>query len=50
MMNYPSFPSPLNYLPRPGMREIRAKPAAALPHVRYERSNDDGGKKTETWR
>ena len=49
-MNLPSFPSPLNYLPRPGMREIRAKPAAALPHVRYERSADHGGKKYETGR
>ena len=49
-MNLPLFPSPLNFLPRPGMREIRAKPAAALPHVRYERSDDDGGKKSETGR
>ena len=49
-MNLPLFPSPLNSLPRPGMREIRAKPAAALPHVRYERSDDDGGKKSETGR
>ena len=47
-MNLPSFPSPLNYLPRPGMREIRAKPAAELPHVRYERSNTNGGEKSET--
>ena len=47
-MNLPPFPSPLDYLPRPGMREIRAKPAAELPHVRYERSITDGGKKSET--
>lgn len=39
-MALPLFPSPLNYLPRPGMREIRSKPAAALPHVRYERSDE----------
>ena len=49
-MNLPSFPSPLNYLPRPGMREIRSKPAAALPHVRYERSAKNGGKESETRR
>lgn len=47
MMNLPSFPSPLDYLPRPGMREIRSKPAAALPHVRYERSAENGGKESE---
>ena len=49
MLNHPSFPSPLDYLPRPGMREIRAKPAAnaALPRVRYERSADNGGKESE---
>lgn len=37
-MNVSAFPSPLDRLPRPGMREIRVKPALALPHVRYERS------------
>lgn len=48
MLNFPSFPSPLDYLPRPGAREIRAKPAAELPHVRNERSHTDGGKESET--
>ncbi len=47
-MNLPLFPSPLDYLPRPGMREIRAKPSAELPRVRYERSAENGGKKPET--
>ena len=46
-MNLPLFPSPLDYLPRPGMREIRAKPAGALPRIRYERSADNGGKESE---
>ncbi len=46
-MAFPLFPSPLDYLPRPGMREIRSKPAAALPHVRYERSAKNGGKESE---
>ena len=46
-MSIPAFPSPLDYLPRPGMREIRAKPAGALPHVRYERSADNDGKESE---
>ena len=46
-MNFPPFPSPLDYLPRPGMREIRAKPAGALPRVRYERSAGNGGKESE---
>ena len=46
-MAFPAFPSPLDYLPRPGMREIRAKPAGALPRVRYERSAENGGKKSE---
>lgn len=46
-MNLPPFPSPLDYLPRPGMREIRVKPAGALPHVRYERSASNGGKESE---
>ena len=46
-MNYPLFPSPLDYLPRPGMREIRSKPAEALPHVRNERSAENGGKESE---
>ncbi len=49
-MNLPSFPSPLDFLPRPGMREIRAKPAAALPRIRYERSAEHGGKESETGR
>jgi hypothetical protein len=47
-MALPLFPSPLNYLPRPGMREIRAKPAAELPRVRYERSAENGGKESDT--
>lgn len=46
-MNLPPFPSPLDYLPRPGMREIRAKPAGALSRVRYERSAGNGGKESE---
>ena len=42
-MNFPAFPSPMNYLPRPGMREIRSKPAPALPHARYERKCENVG-------
>ena len=42
-MNVPAFPSPLHRLPRPGMREIRSKPAPALPHIRSERSAVYGG-------
>ncbi len=49
-MNLPSFPSPLDRLPRPGMREIRMKPAAELPIARCERRMNDGGEKQETRR
>ena len=46
-MNLPPFPSPLDYLPRPGMREIRVKPVSVLPQVRYERSAANDGKENE---
>ena len=31
------FPHPLDYLPRPGMREIRARDIPMLPKIRNER-------------
>ncbi len=38
------FPHPLDHLPRPGMREIRARPALTLPPIRNERSLSHDGK------
>ena len=40
-MSIPHFPHPLDDLPRPGRREIRMKPAAALPRIRNERMQSD---------
>ncbi len=46
-MNVSDFPSPLDRLPRPGMREIRVKQVSVLPQVRYERSAANDGKENE---
>lgn len=38
------FPHPLDFLPRPGMREIRAQPIPLLPQNRNERKLQYGTK------
>ncbi len=37
-MSYIPFPHPLDYLPRPGRREIRVRNAPTLPITRNERT------------
>lgn len=36
-MSISLFPHPLDYLPRPGMREIRMREIPILPRIRNER-------------
>ncbi len=38
----PAFPGALDYLPRPGNREIRARPTPGLPKIRGE-GQEHGG-------
>jgi len=43
-MKRPLFPHSLDYLPRPGNREIRLAPPPLLPKSRNERMNIHGAK------
>ena len=45
-MSIPHFPHPLDDLPRPGRREIRMKPADAIPRIRNERMPNDDRKES----
>ncbi|MDY3278618.1 MAG: hypothetical protein SOX25_00730 [Eubacteriales bacterium] len=42
MERLPSFPHPLDYLPRPGRREIRLRPGRQLPGCRHEKEQSHG--------
>ena len=41
-MSRNDFPHPLDFLPRPGMREIRVRAVPPLPRIRNERKEEHG--------